>query len=130
MKILNRMKNIGIARLSSSFPALTKHLIASNKPLEFVNIPWASVTEPLAASKIALVATAGIHYGLQKPFDMDDPEGDPTFRIIDLNTIEEDYVITHDYCDHRDADKDLNVIFPITRLKEMAYAGIIGGVIK
>jgi D-proline reductase (dithiol) PrdB len=59
---------------------------------------------------------------------MDDPAGDHTFRIIDSKTIEEDFLITHDYYDHRDADKDLNIVFPVTRLKEMAVAKIIGSV--
>ena len=40
--------------------------------------------------------------------------------------IEEDYVITHDYYDHRDAEKDLNIVFPVTRLKEMAADRIVG----
>ena len=55
-----------------------------------------------------------------------DPRGDPTLRVIDGETIETDYAITHDYYDHRDADRDLNVVFPITRLKEMQAAGTIG----
>ena len=59
---------------------------------------------------------------------MDDSAGDPSYRILDTNILEEDYIITHDYYNHRDADKDLNIIFPITRLKEMANAGIVGSV--
>ena len=82
----------------------------------------------MSASKAALVTKAGIRHQYQKPFNMDDPAGDPTFRMINTKTIEEDYTITHDYYDHRDADKDLNIVFPIARLKEMAIAGIIGSV--
>jgi len=43
-------------------------------------------------------------------------------------SIADDYTITHDYYDHRDADRDLNIVFPITRLKEMQRAGYIGSV--
>lgn len=128
MKIFKRLKNKCISRVSSSFPALAKHLTASYIPLEFTDTPWTQVTKPLSASKIAVVTTAGIHHQYQKPFNMGDPAGDPTFRMIDTKTIEKDYTITHDYYDHRDADKDLNIVFPVTRLKEMAAAGIIGSV--
>ena len=61
---------------------------------------------------------------------MDDPAGDPTYRVIDVQTILKDYVITQDYFDHRDADKDLNIIFPIERLKEMAAKGIVGSIAR
>lgn len=128
MKKFNRWKNKGIARLSSSFPTFAKYLIASYAPLKSIDIPWTPFVKPLSESKIALVTTAGIHHNHQKPFNMDDPTGDPTFRIIEKETIEKDYVITHDYYDHRDADKDLNVVFPITRLKELTTSGIIGSV--
>jgi len=61
---------------------------------------------------------------------MDDPTGDPTYRIIDAQAIEEAYLITHDYYDHRDADKDLNIVFPVARLKEMAAEGMVGSAAK
>lgn len=34
--------------------------------------------------------------------------------------------MTHDYYDHRDADRDVNVVFPIDRLRELAGTGEIG----
>ena len=125
---LNRLKNKIVARLAGSFPAFAERLTASYTPRKSENIPWAPTKKPLNASKIALVTTAGIHHLDQKPFNMDDPTGDPTYRTIDAETIEKAYVITHDYYDHRDADKDLNIIFPISRLKEMDAKGIVGSV--
>lgn len=114
--------------MANSFPAIAKHLENSFVPLESEDIPWAPIRKALDKSKIALVTTSGIHHGYQEPFNMEDSTGDPSYRILDTNTLEEDYVITHDYYDHRDADKDLNIIFPIARLKEMVSAGIIGSV--
>jgi D-proline reductase (dithiol) PrdB len=58
---------------------------------------------------------------------MTDSMGDPTFRVIDAGTITGDYTITHDYYDHRDADRDLNIVFPIERLEELHAIGCIGG---
>ncbi len=86
------------------------------------------VRKPIRESKIALVTTAGIHHRHQPAFDMTDRNGDPSFREIDGATIGGDFRITHDYYDHRDADRDINIVFPIQLLRELAAAGCIGGV--
>ena len=128
MKKLIRLKNKFIARLAYSNPAFAEFLTASYTPQKSKDIPWTPIKKPLTESKIALVTTAGIHHGYQKPFNMQDPTGDSTYRMIDTETIAQDYLITHDYYDHRDADKDLNIVFPVARLKEMAADGIVGSV--
>ena len=51
---------------------------------------------------------------------MQDPDGDPTYREIERDTPVEALMITHDYYDHRDADRDINIVFPIQRLAELA----------
>jgi D-proline reductase (dithiol) PrdB len=126
MHKFNQLKNRGIARLAGSFPAFAEVLTASYKPPQSEDVPWTPLKKPLTESKIALVTTAGLHHVHQKPFNMHDPTGDPTYRMIDAETIHNEYMITHDYYDHRDADKDLNIIFPITRLKEMADKEVVG----
>jgi len=73
-----------------------------------------------------MVTTAGVHHRDQSPFDMRDPDGDPSFRAIDESRPVSDLMITHDYYDHRDADKDINIVFPIQRLRELEIEGIIG----
>ena len=57
---------------------------------------------------------------------MSDPFGDPSYRELPSDTPRELYTITHDYYDHTDADRDLNIVFPIDRLKEMVREGLIG----
>lgn len=130
MQNIRRLKNRIITRLAACLPALADRLIRAHMPLESQNVPWTPVVKPLAESKIALITTAGIHHRSQNPFDMADPQGDPTFRILDRDTIVSDYSITHDYYDHRDADRDLNIVLPIERLIEMQTAGVIGAVAK
>ncbi len=39
-------------------------------------------------------------------------------------------MITHDYYDHRAADRDLNCVFPLERLRELSAAGELGGVAR
>ena len=94
------------------------------------DVPWTPLCKPLAESRVALVTTAGVHHKSEVPFDMVDPEGDPTFRVIDVSRPITDLVITHDYYDHSDADKDINIIFPIQRLREFESDGLIGEVAK
>ena len=128
MGYLSRIKNRLITRAAARFPALRDHLVRSYQAWEAKDTPWTPVAKPLARSTIAMVTTAGVHHRHQAPFDMTDPNGDPTYRVLDSATIGDDYIITHDYYDHRDADKDLNIVLPIRRLAEMAAAGVIGGV--
>ena len=124
--LIKRWLNQGLARLAARWPMLSEKLVASFQPLEATSIPWQPVSKPLERSKVAMVTTAGLHHKDQPPFNMEDALGDPTFRVIDGRSIGNDYAITHDYYDHRDADQDVNIIFPIARLNEMLAAGCIG----
>jgi D-proline reductase (dithiol) PrdB len=126
LSTLRRIMHQGMARLASKWPYLSDRLTRSFAPLECEEIPWAEVSKPLNQSKIAVVTTAGLHHRSQEKFDMRDPHGDPSSRVLDTATIEQDCTITHDYYDHRDAERDLNVVFPITRLKEKQACGLIG----
>jgi D-proline reductase (dithiol) PrdB len=38
--------------------------------------------------------------------------------------------ISHTHYNHLDADKDVNVMFPIERLHELADEGVVGGVAR
>jgi D-proline reductase (dithiol) PrdB len=59
---------------------------------------------------------------------MTDPSGDPTSREIPADTSPQDLCITHDYYDHTDADRDINVVLPIERVRELKILGEIGDV--
>ncbi|MBI4596605.1 MAG: hypothetical protein HY730_09575 [Candidatus Tectomicrobia bacterium] len=122
----SRFKNKIISKLITRFPSLAKGFIESYRPWETEGIPWTPVTKPLEGCKIAVVTTAGVHHRDQKPFDMEDQNGDPTFREIDITRPMRDLMITHDYYDHGDADRDINIVFPIERLGELEREKIIG----
>jgi D-proline reductase (dithiol) PrdB len=123
-----RLKHQTIAKMITRFPTLATGFINAYTPWESEDIPWTPAPLSLQRAHVALVTTAGVHHRDQKPFDMHDPNGDPTFRGIDRTRILGDYVITHDYYDHSDADKDVNVVFPLARLLECESAGNIGRV--
>ncbi len=125
-----RLKNKVYARILTRFPFLGKKFINSYEPWETDEIPWTAVTRPLGDCNVFIVTTAGVHLRIQTPFNMEDPLGDPTFREIPGTCEASDLAITHDYYDHADADKDVNIVFPIERLAEFAREGLIGGVGK
>lgn len=89
------------------------------------DIPWATLKKPLHQCRISLVTTGGVHLKTETPFDMEDPQGDPSFRIIPSQSQDEDLTITHNYYDHQDADEDLNLVFPLKLLREFVQQGIV-----
>lgn len=121
-----RLKNRFIAKILTRFPFLVKRLTVLLRPVESEGIPWMPLKKSLRDSTVALVTTAGVHLKTQDHFDMADPNGDPSFRIIETTTPLTDLMITHDYYDHTDADKDINIVFPLERLREFEKEGIIG----
>jgi len=123
-----RIKNKFVAKIITRFPILGKRLVDSYTPWESEDIPWTPVTKPLHQSRVALITTAGVHHKTQAPFDMQDPNGDPTYREISGGTSLSDLMITHDYYDHTDADKDMNIVFPLDRLNEFQQENLIGRV--
>jgi len=127
MSITSRFKNRLIAKVITRFPSLAQRFITAYEPWESGEaIPWTALNKPLNACKLALVTTSGVHHTEQEPFDMQDSDGDPSFRSITAATIGSSYKITHDYYDHSDAEKDLNIIFPLERLQELKQEGVIG----
>ncbi len=114
-----------VAKVFTRFPGLAarwaRGLAADTEP-----IPWTPVTKPLAEATLAVVTTGGVHLRTQAPFDMVDPGGDPSFREVPMNAAPTDLIITHDYYDHADAERDLNLVFPAGRLREAVAAGVVG----
>ncbi|MCB0115374.1 MAG: hypothetical protein KDD84_14845 [Caldilineaceae bacterium] len=91
-------------------------------------IPFARLRRPLARSRVALLTTGGIHLPDQPPFDMDDADGDATYRTIPGDVALADLTITHKYYNHDSADKDKQVIFPLDHFRDLAERGVIGGI--
>ncbi len=94
--------------------------------LEQQGVPWARIRAPLPKCRMAVITTGGVHLVDQAPFDMRDPQGDPSYRIIPGGTPRERLMITHNYYDHRDAEQDLDILFPIERLASLVDRGVLG----
>lgn len=88
-------------------------------------IPYTPFERKLADTTVALVSTAGVHLRTHEPYNV---EGDTSYRTIPSNTPPSDLMVTHEHYDHQQADRDINCVFPIDRLRELAESGIIKAV--
>jgi D-proline reductase (dithiol) PrdB len=87
--------------------------------------PWVPLRAPLAACRVAIVTTAGLHRRGDRPFT----PGDPSYRAIPADTPTADIVQSHTSIgfDRVPVMRDVNVSFPIDRLRELVARGALGG---
>jgi D-proline reductase (dithiol) PrdB len=90
-------------------------------------VPFTPYEREIKRATVALVTAGGVHRKDQPAFNIADELGDLTFRIIDGDTQPQDLMVTHHHYDHSDADRDINVVFPIDALKDLVAEGLIGG---
>lgn len=88
-------------------------------------IPYTPRRRKLSETVFALVTTAGVHLRDQEPFDL---AGDNSWRLIPGDVESNRLMVTHGHYDHRHADSDINCVFPIDRLRDLAAEGVIAGV--
>jgi D-proline reductase (dithiol) PrdB len=128
VRALGQLGNMVAIQLFKRVPWLAAQWARRHRFVEPVAVPWTRVTRPLEDSTVALVTTAGVHLASDPPFDMSDPEGDPSFRVIPCDVDPGRLTITHRYYDHAAADRDINVVLPVARLRELAEEGRVGAV--
>lgn len=83
---------------------------------------WAPVKKELKDMRVALATAAGVHLKSDKRFNL---AGDFTFRVIPGDAPSEDLMVSHGGYDNADVNKDINCMFPIDRLRELAEEGFI-----
>jgi D-proline reductase (dithiol) PrdB len=92
-------------------------------------IPYTPLDKNLNELTIAIVSTAGAHLLNQEPFDTD---GDASYRIITDEATTDQFTVTHgapkEHYNTDEPKKDINVIFPLDRLRELVDEGFIGAV--
>jgi D-proline reductase (dithiol) PrdB len=86
--------------------------------------PFVRPAKPLIACRVAIVTTAGLHRRDDKPFG----PGEQGYRVIAAATPTADIIQSHTSLgfDRVPIMRDLNVTFPIDRLRELAERGEIG----
>lgn len=128
MRKLRDLKNAILVQAFKRLPWLAERWARHHQFIEGKDISWAPLRKPLRESSIAMVTTAGVHLKSQTAFNMEDPDGDATFRAFRSDVSTADLTITHKYYDHSAADRDINVVLPIDRLRELRDEGVIGGI--
>jgi D-proline reductase (dithiol) PrdB len=91
-------------------------------------VNWTPLAKPLSECVVTLFTTGGVHLRNDTPFDIDSPDGDWTSRVIPTGVDTKDLAVTHSHYSHVDADRDVNCMFPLDRLRELREEGIIGGI--
>lgn len=104
-------------------------LLIKAYPWRRVNpVPWTPLKKKLEECRLVLVSSAGIITEDQKPFDNTIRGGDPSIREIPVDVETASLMETHrsKVFDHSGIHEDLNLAFPIDRLRELARSGRIG----
>jgi D-proline reductase (dithiol) PrdB len=87
--------------------------------------PFTPLAKPLSECRVGLIASGGIYRVGQVGFHFKD---DVSFRAIDIDTPAEDLRVTHFAYDMTDARSDVNVVFPVRTLTDLARLGRIKAV--
>ena len=88
--------------------------------------PFTPLGRPLASCRLAIVTTAGLHRRGDRPFG----PGEQTYRAIAAEAPAADIVQSHTSLgfDRTPIMRDLNISFPVDRLRELVERGSLGGV--
>lgn len=86
---------------------------------------WTPVTKELKDMTIALASAAGMHLKTDTRFNL---AGDSTFRKIPGDVKGTDLMVSHGGYDNGDVNKDVNCMFPIERMQELAKTGFFKAV--
>jgi D-proline reductase (dithiol) PrdB len=99
-----------------------EHLLSLPCPT-FTSTPFVP-GEKLKKAKLALVSTAGLHRREDRPFGI----GETGYRLIPKDVQANELVMSHisTNFDRTGFQLDMNVVFPLDRLRELAEQGYIG----
>lgn len=99
-----------------------RHLLDKDCP-RFPGEPFVA-GRPLAKRRLAIVTTAGVHRRDAPAFDL----SDTSYRVIPGDVAGSELVMSHSSVnfDRTGFLEDVNVVFPIDRLREAEAAGTVG----
>jgi len=113
-----------MVRLSDT-PESMRHRLEGLECPQFESTPWVA-GPPLATRRIAIISTAGLQKRGDRPFAW----GANDYRVIPGATRAADIIMSHvsTNFDRSGFQQDINVVFPIDRLRELVDDGVIGSV--
>jgi D-proline reductase (dithiol) PrdB len=103
----------------------TRDLYSDFTPYRWVqndSAPFTPLTKPLGKSKIALMSSGGIMYRDQPRFHREDA----SWRRIPIDARRDELSVWHFGYPTGDAERDVNCVFPLERMRELEAAGVVG----
>ncbi len=96
--------------------------------MEHDDSPCTPLAKPLAQCKLALVTTAGLHLRGDRPFVRGHGQADTSYRVIPSDTPHGELLQSHGSIgfDHTAFYRDVNICFPMDRLRELVDRGAVG----
>ena len=100
-----------------------QHLLDKNEP-PLGPPAWAANGSRLADKRIALLTTAGLHFGNEEAFGF----VDAGYRVIPGDADPDQLLMSHSSAnfDRGGFQQDVNVVFPLGRFRELEQRGVIG----
>ena len=94
--------------------------------MEHDDAPWTPWGKDLRQSKLSIVTTAGLHLRGDHPFE----SSDPSYRAIPSSTSPNEVIQSHTSIgfDHTGYYRDINLAFPLDRIRELVERGTLGSV--
>lgn len=89
--------------------------------------PLTRLNKPMGDCRVSMLTSGGISHCTMPGFNPD-ARNDHRLDEVDQETSSRDFQINDSYYNHDDADQDINCVFPIDRLREMAADGMIGSI--
>ena len=113
-----------MVRLANLADYEVEHLLSKNT-LSFDAEPFVE-GPPLGERRVAIISTAGLHPADQATFNLQDTG----YRVIPGSYDADQLVMSHASVnfDRTGFQQDVNICFPLDRLRELAQEGVIGSV--
>ncbi|HIF94929.1 MAG: glycine/sarcosine/betaine reductase selenoprotein B family protein [Myxococcales bacterium] len=89
--------------------------------------PLHRLSKPLTECKVSVLTSGGVSQCAMPAFNPN-AKNDHRLDAIAFDTESSDFQVHDNYYDHTDAEEDINCIFPLDRLRELADKGEIGSV--
>jgi D-proline reductase (dithiol) PrdB len=108
----------------ATLPQIQRNMLLTRAVEVHDDAPGATLRRPVAECTLAIVTSAGIHCRGDQPFGRDDP----SFRVIPSGAGAGELLQSHSSLafDKTAFSRDVNVVFPIDRLRELVAEGRIG----
>ena len=105
-------------------PQINRNTILALPVQEHDTTPFTVPAGALSACRLAIVTTAGLHRRADRPFG----PADQSYRVIAADTPAADIVQSHTSLgfDRVPVMRDLNISFPIDRVRELVAKGVVG----